>query len=844
MNLSKTWSLLICTILSSALSGQLQSPDEFLPHKLGEHFTPHHLLVDYYEHVAEESPLVELVQYGTTNQDRPLLVAIVTSQQNHSNLEDIRQSNLQRAGMLDGEPNETFAKAITWLSFSVHGNEAAGSEAAHQVLYELANPGNTRTKEWLDNTVVIIDPSVNPDGYSRYTHWVRNVTMDENNPDIHDIEHNEPWPGGRVNHYLFDLNRDWAWQTQVESEQRMKLYNNWLPHVHADLHEMGRESPYYFAPAAKPYHPYMTEWQRDFQVDIGKNHAKYFDENGWLYFTKEVFDLFYPSYGDTYPMYSGAIGMTYEQGGSGSAGRGVELRNGEKLTLSDRIRHHLTTALSTIEITSLNAGKVLDEFVSFYERSSQNPPGKYKSFAIKKDPSGHRLAALAELLDKQGITYGTVMSERTISGYQYSKAGEGSLKVEEGDLIVSAYQPKGMLAQILLEPSAALEDSITYDITAWSLPYAYGLEAIASTDARLSPNAEFSTSVNKTVPAESYAYIIPRTDMLSVQLISRLLDQDISMRVIPKKVSYNDQSFEAGSVAITLADNRRHDPGLLDMILRAQEEFPADIVGITTGFASQGPDLGSGQINLIKNPKVLTLSGDNVSSYSHGQIKWYFDRVIDYPLTIVDADRISSLDLTKYNVVILPEGWYRLSPSAIENLSSWVSDGGKLIAIGSASRKLMDQDGFSLKRYATDEEESEATKTNKAADLAARYNHYSDAERLAISDYVPGAIFELSVDSSHPLGFGLGDTYFSLRTNSTTFPLQVGMSNVIVHPKENGKVLGFAGNKIKKRLNDSAAFIVESKGRGNVIYMADNPLFRGFWYNGLFLFSNALFIVN
>ena len=841
-NMNKCLLFLFWILVGQMVHAQLQTPDDFLPHKLGEHFTPHHLLVDYYEHVAEQSPLVKLVPYGKTNQDRPMLVAIVTSEANHARLEDIRLNNLRMAGIEEGAVDAGLSKGLVWLSFSVHGNEAAGSESAHQVLYDLADPSNTRTKAWLDNTVVILDPSINPDGYSRYTHWVRNVTMDEVNTDVQDIEHQEPWPGGRVNHYLFDLNRDWAWQTQVESQQRMKLYNQWLPHVHADLHEMGHESPYYFAPAAKPYHPYITKWQRDFQEDIGRNHAKYFDKEGWLYFTKEVFDLFYPSYGDTYPTYSGAIGMTYEQGGSRVGGRGVKLSNNEVLTLKDRIDHHHTTALSTIEITSVNADRVIKEFSDFYNTSSSNPPGRYKSFVIKKDKSGQRLRELSELLEKQDIEYGTADKSSTVNGFVYSRASQGSLKIEEGDLVVSAYQPKGLLAQILLEPSAELEDSVTYDITAWSLPYAFGLEAVAST-ARMNPSPlkmEFDTDELTT----AYAYVIPRSDMESVKYISRLIKDGLSVRILPKSFEYKGVTCEPGAAVVTRADNRSRGDQLLDMMNTAKASAPqAVVIPVDGGFADSGPDLGSGQVYLVEQPKVLTISGDGVGTNAHGQIKWYFDRAIDYPLSVVDLSRWNQIDLDKYNTLILPEGWYQVSDRMRSQISTWVNEGGKLIAIGSATGKLMDQDGFALKRFATDEEASSSKKENKAADLAARYNHYSESERRAISDYVPGAIFGLAVDQSHPLGYGMGDIYYSLRTSSTTFPLTVDAENVIIHPKGNAKVLGFAGSKIREKLNDSAAFVVEDKGRGTVIYMADNPLFRGFWYNGLFLFSNAVFVV-
>ncbi|MEM9258691.1 MAG: M14 metallopeptidase family protein, partial [Bacteroidota bacterium] len=334
-------------VFSLGLSSQITPPSDFLPHKLGETFTPHHLLVDYYQAVAGASPRVKLEQYGTTNEDRPLLLAFVSSIKNLERLEAIRENNLRIAGLLPGAPDPNLEDiAIVWLSYTVHGNEAAGVEASMGVLYDLANTGNPRTTEWLKNTVVVLDPCLNPDGNNRYSNWYRQQATLGLDPNPATREHNEPWPGGRVNHYLFDLNRDWAWQTQVESQQRMVQYKQWMPHIHADLHEQGYTSPYYFAPAAAPFHEYITDWQADFQTEIGKNHARYFDANGWLYFTRERFDLLYPSYGDTWPTFNGAIGMTYEQGGHSRAGRAIDLPNGDTLTLFDRVEHHRTTSLS------------------------------------------------------------------------------------------------------------------------------------------------------------------------------------------------------------------------------------------------------------------------------------------------------------------------------------------------------------------------------------------------------------------------------------------------------------------------------------------------------------------
>ena len=831
--------LVLCICYTLLAQGQLQHPDDFLPHKLGEQFTPHYMLVDYFEHVAENSPLVKLVEYGRTREGRPMMVAIVASEENHSRLEDIRLNNLRMAGIADGEVNEELAQAIVWLSYSVHGNEAAGSESSRIVLYKLANPNNAATKEWLENTIVIMDPSVNPDGFSRYTHWIRGNGSLSNNPDINDIEHSEPWPGGRVNHFYFDLNRDWAWQTQIESQQRMVLYNQWLPHVHADLHEMGHESPYYFAPAARPYHKFISKWQQDFQVTIGKNHAKYFDDSGWLYFTKEVFDLFYPSYGDTYPTFSGSIGMTYEQGGSRVGGRAVNLQNGEELTLMDRIDHHRTTSLSTIEISSIHKDQLVQQFRDFFETSSNDPLGDYRTYVVKRDASGNRLESLAELLDRQDIRYNTVNSSKSGEGFSYQSGDDVEYTIEPGDMVISAYQPKSVLTQVLFDPESELEDSLTYDITAWSLPYAYGLESYATTaKIKASSNLQFSRS--KKILDAQYGYIIPWADMKSAEAAATLAQNNISYRVASEAVQYGDHAVKAGALLITRADNRSQADDMLQ-VLRDISDTGATVLPIDSGFANSGPDLGSGKNYLASAPKVLTIRGDRVSAYSFGQIKWYFNTVLNYPLTIVDINNLGRVNLDDYNTIVLPDGFYRLSN--MDEITDWVSNGGKLIAIGGANRLLLDNDDFALKSHATSDEKSEEQRENKQADLAARYNHYSEQEREAISDFIPGAIFKLQLDPTHPLAFGLGDSYFSLRTSSNHYPLMTGANNVAYHPQEEGMVLGFAGSQIKEKLNDTVVFAVEESGRGSVIYMVDNPLYRGFWHNGLFLFSNALFIV-
>jgi hypothetical protein len=313
-----------------------KTPDEFLGYKLGTKFSFHHRIVDYARYVAAQNPTqVKIFDYGTTFEGRPLVLVAIATPENLSKLEEIRTSNLKSIGLVEGKPT-TKVPAIAWLSYNVHGNEAVSSEAVMQVLYEMLNKSNTVTQNILKNTVVLIDPCINPDGRDRYAQWYNRVSNQGFNATPFAAEHNEPWPGGRFNHYLFDPNRDWAWQTQEISTQRLKIYNQWMPHLHADFHEMGPNTPYYFPPSSRPFHEDLTAWQREFQQTIGEYNKKYFDKNYWLYFSKENYDLLYPSYGDTYPSYNGAIGMTYEQGGGGRAGIAIAKEDGDTLTLSYR----------------------------------------------------------------------------------------------------------------------------------------------------------------------------------------------------------------------------------------------------------------------------------------------------------------------------------------------------------------------------------------------------------------------------------------------------------------------------------------------------------------------------
>ena len=807
--------------IGSLFSQTIQSPSEFLGYEIGTRFTRHHKVVDYFKYVSETLSNVQLEKYGETNEHRPLYLSYISSQENIDDLENIRKSNLSQTGIIDG--NSDNKKAIVWLSYNVHGNEASSTEASMLTIYELV----TNKKDLLKKTVIIIDPCVNPDGRDRYVNWYNQVKSTPFDVDQDAKEHHEPWPGGRPNHYLFDLNRDWAWATQVESQQRIKMYNKWMPHVHVDFHEQGINSPYYFAPAAAPFHEVITEWQTDFQTQVGKNHASYFDKEGWLYFTKESFDLLYPSYGDTYPIYMGAIGMTYEQAGHGRAGLGIDTNEGEVLTLKARATHHMTTGLSTVEISSKNAEKLNTEFKKFFKNNNSD----YKSFVLKND-NDDKTDRLKSLLDKHEIKY-EFANSGSVKGYNYSTQKEEKFTTSKGDLVIHTSQPKGTMVQVLFEPKAKLVDSLTYDITAWSLPYAYGFDAVASKTKVSSTTNTTAQSITNSIDKSAYAYIAKWNSIEDATFLAAILKENMTPRFAEKSFSLEGNSYEKGTLVILRNDNRM--ANFDDKLLEIANKNNRKIQAVSTGFVDAGLDFGSASVKPIKKQRVALLSGDGTSSLSFGEVWYFFEQELKYPLTVINSDYFSRTDFSNYDVIILPDGRYGsvLNKNTLDKLSTFTRSGGTLITIGGALNSFADKKGFSLKR-----------KTSKEKDTESNLTPYANQERKSIGNLITGAIFKSKVDATHPLAFGYTDEYFSLKLSGSTFNYLENGGNVAYFEKGTKNISGYAGSKAVKNVPESLLFGEEKMGSGSIIYMVDNPLFRSFWDNGKLFVANAVFLLN
>ena len=810
--MKKVLFLTVLNLLTLQLVGQNNfTPQQFLGYNIGEQFTRQHRVVDYFFALEKAFPNnIKVVKTGQTYEKRDLLLCYIGTPENLKKLEEIRQKHLTQAS------DEKLA--IVWLSYNVHGNESSGTEAAMQTAYRLL----TDKINYLDNTVVIMDPCLNPDGRDRYVNFYYQYGANPIDMQRFSASHNETWPGGRPNHYLFDLNRDWAWMTQIESSIRMQQYNLWLPHVHVDFHEQGINEPYYFPPAAEPYHEVITNWQREFQQEIGKNHAGYFDKAGWLYFSKEIFDLLYPSYGDTYPTYSGSIGMTYEQGGSGRAGLAVITQVGDTLRLADRVAHHVTTGLSTVETSARNADKLVAEYQKFRKQKDF----KYDSYVIKG--SNNQIEPLLVLLGKNNIDWQMVSTSTQAvpaKGFHFKTGVQEAFKLEIGDIVVSTQQEKGTLVSVLFEPRTKLSDSLTYDITAWSMPYAYGLDAYAvEGQLKATPFAATGERKSDFLAVEGFmGYAVRWETMQTARFLNAVQQAGLKVYFHEKGFKLKGQTYAPGTLLLLAGENQR--PDFHKMVNDYAARYQVDIKGLLTGMVDQGPDFGSSSVKMVPNPRVGILAGDSFSSLNVGEIWHFFEQQLNKPAHLIFEDDLNGA-LSSLDVLFVPEGGYDIAGNTA--LTKWVREGGTLIVTGGAVDALADQEGFGIKR-----KEGIAGPSAPVS--------YGNQERDQISDAIIGAIYPCKLDNSNPMAFGYNH-YYTLRQGASVYEMEG--QPVFELEKNATAVNGFVGARVQKQQSEADIAGTVQYGRGTVVYLIDNPLFRGFWESGKLMVVNSIYFVN
>lgn len=875
----------------SLFSQQIKTPEEFLGHAPGTQFTLQHAVTDYIKHIAEASPSVQYIQYGESWEGRPLGVCVVSSPGNLEQLEQIRLSNLQGAGLADGNP-ERAPLPIVWLAYTVHGSEPAGTEAALKVLWTLAAGEWKDADLWLENIVIVIDPCQNPDGRELFTTRYIRAQGWPPNSDPNAWEHNQPWPSARLNHYLFDLNRDWSWHVQQETRMRMKLYNSFMPHVHADFHEMGSGSTYFFPPGAEPWHEVITPWQKEYHALTGKVAAKLFDNADRLYFTKDNFDLFCPSFGDTWPLFNGAMGFTLEQGGGAQAGLVLKRLERDTLTLADRVEGHFLASMAVIEAAAENSERLLSEFSQFFKSGAEKPSSKYKSFIIKGSTDAASLKSLRQLLESNQIRYASpLVTGKKISAYDYRADRMGSVTVEENDILISAYQPQSRLLQVMFEPDSKSSDSISYDLTAWALPYVYNIEAYAVeerlkaagdapaglkksglTAAEQKQTAETATnpkepgdvtavsknngrganageqpgesaaSTDRSGKADSgqqpdtlraYAYAAPMTGFNELKFMAQLYRAGFNVRSALRPFTAAGTSFGRGSVVVARGDNRSMT--LFDEKVKAAAAASGVTpVKLTGGMSATGKDLGSDYTRVGQGPAIALVGGEGTSQ-AFGEIWFFMERELEYPATVIDGSRLKNSDLSDYDLLILPGGNLKESK---DKIMAFVTGGGRVIAMDSAIALFRDEKTTELGK-AWELRQAEEKKSAKAdpADTT-RLVRYEDQRRFAATGRSAGAIYRVKLDETHPYAFGMGKEWFLMKRNEGLPYLEKGSN--IGYITDQDPVAGFAGYKFRRKVRNTGVIASESIGRGTVVYLSDDPYFRAYWKSGRVLLGNLL----
>ncbi|HNR42287.1 MAG TPA: M14 family zinc carboxypeptidase [Bacteroidales bacterium] len=832
---------LISTLISVNIFCQpVKSPDEFLGYELGTQFTFHHRAVDYFRYIAGQSECAEIIEYGTTYEGRPLCVCVVSEKANLAILDQYRNNNLIKAGLVKGDIAGS-QLPIIWLAYNIHGNEAAGMETAMKTLYTLVSGSFPGSENWLRSCIIIIDPCQNPDGHELYVNRYRSSQNLHPNADGNSWEHNQGWPGARTNHYFFDLNRDWAWQTQVETVERLTLYRKFMPHVYADFHEMGSGSTFFFAPGADPWHEAITPWQRKFHEIMGKGNAALFDEKSKLYFTKEHYDLFFPAYSDTWPLFNGAAGFTYEQGGSGYAGLALRQESEDTLTLKKRIDGHFTASMATLKVSYENREKLIAEFNTFFRENAENPAFEFKSIIIKGSNDKTNLNDLLLLLDRNQIRYSPAGNTgKKYRGFDYLANVQGETTIEAGDILVSAFQPQARLVKVLFEPDSRITDSLSYDLTAWALPYTFNVKAFAIRE-KIVPGPKISEKNSPgNMPPQNpdpYAYLVNFSGFSEMKLVSALQEKNIKVRHCFKPFSVNGTSFERGSYIITKADNRIAGENLDRIVTGLAGRLGVVLKPVSTGLVDEGKDLGSDYSPLLKKKKIALLCGDGTSSGAVGEIWYFFEREVDYPVTVINTSNAERTDLTSYDVLILAGGSYsKLNDIIID----FARKGGRVIALENSISVFASEKSTSLyKDNEARKTELKASADREKNDASLLLRKFEDERRYFLSERSAGSIYRVRIDSSHPYGFGLGNEWFVIK-GSSSYPLLSKGSNVGYIP-ENDPVAGFAGYKFRKQVKNTLVIGTEKIGEGEVVYIADNPYFRAYWKSGRILLWNVIF---
>ena len=789
----------------------IPTPKEVIGHEVGEWHVTHDKLVEYMKALAASSDRISIENRGKTYEDRPLLLLTITSPENHKNLEEIRQAHINATD--DNSVDISENPIVVYQGFSIHGNEPSGSNAALAVAYYLAAADNI--DDLLTNTVILFDPSFNPDGLQRFAYWANTNKSKNINPDPNDREYSEVWPRGRTNHYQFDMNRDWLPVQLLESKARIASFHKWLPNILTDHHEMGSNSSFFFQPGIPSRtNPLTPQLNQDLTKEIATYHAKALDKIGSLYYSEESFDDFYYGKGSTFPDINGSIGILFEQ--ASSRGHAQETANGV-LTFPFTIRNQFTAALSTLEAAKNMRVKILQYQQDFYKESRKS--GEKKAIVFGDEKDGAKSFHLAEVLKRHQVKIHEVKSDFTSNGKNFKKGYS---------YLVPMNQKNQRLVKAMFDVRKTFKDSLFYDVSAWTFNHAFGVDYAENVSLAKAGKEITSLKINTgTVSLKSdYGYLMPWNEYYTPKALNAFLQKGLRAKVSMKNFKNGGNSYEYGTIFIPVQNQKLDADELHQFLMNVASESHVNIAGVTTGL-NDGIDLGSNNFSAIKKPKVAMLVGSGVVSYDSGEIWHLFDQRFDMRLTRIDLSYFTKIEISKYTHIIIPSS--NIDKAAIEKLKTWVKNGGVIVGYKNTAKWLSSNKMISL--------QFDKQKMDTIKDIS-----FENKSLKSGAQFIGGAIFEANLDRSHPINFGYKNDKIALFRNSTIFIKADKKSyNNPIQYTSNPLLSGYISKENAKIIKNTVPFKVQKLGRGKVIVFTDNTNFRAFWFGTNKLLMNAIF---
>ncbi len=809
-------------------NSSIPTPAEVLGFEIGERHVSHDQMVRYVEKITAASGRMSLEIYGRTFEKRPLMLIKITSEARQGQLEDIRQK--RKEAILNGSDLSDFP-AVVYQGYSVHGNEASGGNAALLMLYYLAASENPEVKEWLENNIILLDPCFNPDGFNRFSSWVNSHRSQVEVSDPNHREFDEEWPGGRTNHYWFDVNRDWLPVQLPESKGRLVNFQKWLPNVLTDHHEMGTYSTFFFQPGIESRtNPNTPDNNEMLTAKIATYHADALDSIGSLYYSKESYDDFYYGKGSTYPDINGAVGILFEQ--ASSRGSAQESPHGV-LRFPFTVRNQVVTSFSTLRAANALRIQLLEHQQQFYAESKvMASQEEYPATLIKAD-DGHRLKAFTEILDVHEITYFS-MSE---AGYR----SDGIDFNRENAIVVPHDQRQYRLFKIMTEDVTSFEDSLFYDISAWSFLHSFHLESAPFKGRRVE---DYTAEKNSFYPDTSYpeyqegivAFIIPWKTYYSSGVVYELQEAGLRLKVSNREIDFGISKIYRGDIIIPIQSQELKGKALYDLIREKASKHNVSFFYTNSysplgapfeSLEKTGPYLGSRNIEPLEQPRIALLVGSGVSAYDAGEVWHLLDERMKIPVTLLETSDVNAGTLSRYNVLIMVDGSYRINKDV---LSNWISEGNTIIAYEDAARSLA-MTGITDVQFKSQQEQQTSSEEN-----------YENMELFDGAQVIGGTIFAAKGDLTHPLLYGYSRKQFPVFRSHTLYMemAENPRSNPLSYAAD-PLISGYISDEQLAQIRNTAAIDVSGVGRGRVISFMDNTNFRAFWWGTNKLLMNAIF---